>query len=59
VIKNFFSKHEVEVNVELFALSELLQWLFRSRIRTDQPIQVYIPSIRMRTLLEQYLNNEI
>lgn len=59
VIKNFFSKHEVEINVELFALSELLQWLFRSRIRTDQPIQVYIPSIRMRTLLEQYLNNEI
>lgn len=59
VIKNFFSKHDVEINVELFALSELLQWLFRSRIRTDQPIQVYIPSIRMRTLLEQYLNNEI
>lgn len=59
VIKNFFSKHEVEVDVDLFALSELLQWLFRSRIRIDQPINVYIPSIRMRTLLEQYLNNEI
>lgn len=59
VIKNFFSKHEIEVDVDLFALSELLQWLFRSRIRTDQPIHVYIPSIRMRTLLEQYLNNEI
>lgn len=59
VIKNFFSKHEVEVDVALFALSELLQWLFRSRIRTDQPINVYIPSIRMRTLLEQYLDNEI
>ncbi|ULM97916.1 hypothetical protein L8956_04080 [Peribacillus frigoritolerans] len=59
VIKNFFSKHDVEIDVDLFALSELLQWLFRSRIRTDQPIHVYIPSIRMRTLLEQYLNNEI
>ncbi|CAH0149464.1 hypothetical protein [Peribacillus sp. Bi134] len=59
VIKNFFSKHEVEINVELFALSELLQWLFRSRIRTEKTINVYIPSIRMRTLLEQYLNNEI
>ncbi|MFF2500188.1 hypothetical protein [Peribacillus sp. NPDC058075] len=59
VIKNFFSKHDVEINVDLFALSELLQWLFRSRIRTDQTIHVYIPSIRMRTLLEQYLNNEI
>jgi hypothetical protein len=59
VIKNFFSKHDIEVEVDLFALSELLQWLFRSRIRTDQPINVYIPSIRMRTLLEQYLDNEI
>jgi hypothetical protein len=59
VIKNFFSKHDVEVNVDLFALSELLQWLFRSRIRTNQSINVYIPSIRMRTLLEQFLNNEI
>ncbi|MFF2290469.1 hypothetical protein [Peribacillus butanolivorans] len=59
VIKNFFSKHDVGIDVDLFALSELLQWLFRSRIRTEQYINVYIPSIRMRTLLEQYLNNEI
>lgn len=59
VIKNFFSKHDVEMDMDLFALSELLQWLFRSRIRIEQPINVYIPSIRMRTLLEQYLNNEI
>ncbi|GAB1793934.1 DEAD/DEAH box helicase family protein [Priestia megaterium] len=59
VIKNFFSKHDVAIDVNLFALSELLQWLFRSRIRTEQCINVYIPSMRMRTLLEQYLNNKI
>jgi hypothetical protein len=57
--KHFFNKQGVEVNVELFALSELLQWLFRSRVRTGQPINVYIPSMRMRTLLEQYLHNQI
>lgn len=57
--KHFFNKQNVEVNVELFALSELLQWLFRSRIRIGQPINVYIPSKRMRTLLEQYLDNQI
>ncbi|CAM4393629.1 hypothetical protein BAMA_13045 [Bacillus manliponensis] len=56
---HFFHKHDVQLNGNLFALSELLQWLFRSRIRTGQPIDVYIPSKRMRTLLEQYLNNEI
>ncbi|CAH0282982.1 hypothetical protein [Peribacillus sp. Bi134] len=57
--KHFFNKQGVEVNIELFALSELLQWLFRSRIRTGQPINVYLPSKRMRTLLEQYLDNQI
>lgn len=55
--KNFFHKQGVEVNVDLYALSELLQWIFRSR--TGEPINVYIPSVRMRTLLERYLNNEI
>jgi len=57
--KHFFNKYGVEVNVELYALSELLQWLFRSRIRTGKSIDLYIPSKRMRNLLEQYLNNEI
>lgn len=57
--KHFFNKQGVEVNMNLFALSELLQWIFRSRIRKGEPINIYIPSIRMRTLLEQYLNNEI
>lgn len=47
------------VDQEKFALSELLQWMFRSRIRNNQPIDVYIPSSRMRGLLEAYLNNEI
>ncbi|MFE8695968.1 hypothetical protein ACFYKT_06350 [Cytobacillus sp. FJAT-53684] len=59
VTKNFFSRQGVEVNMDLFALSELLQWIFRSRIRTGKPINVYIPSMRMRTLLEKYLNNEM
>ncbi|WP_313236132.1 DEAD/DEAH box helicase family protein [Sporosarcina ureae] len=59
MIKRFFHSHGITVNEELFALSELLQWLFRSAIRNEEPINVYIPSKRMRTLLEMYLNNEI
>ncbi|CAG9612806.1 hypothetical protein BACCIP111899_01984 [Bacillus rhizoplanae] len=59
MIKRFFHSHDIKVNEDLFALSELLQWLFRSAIRNDEPIDVYIPSERMRTLLEMYLNNEI
>ncbi|HGO9415610.1 TPA: DEAD/DEAH box helicase family protein [Bacillus cereus] len=59
LIKHFFNKQGIQLNGDLFALSELLQWLFRSRIRTGKSIDVFIPSKRMRTLLEQYLNNEI
>ncbi|AKR34233.1 DEAD/DEAH box helicase family protein [Bacillus cereus] len=58
IIKRFFTSKGVEVNQDLFALSELLQWVFRSRVRKGEKIQLYIPSERMRTLLEQYLNNE-
>ncbi|NGY78801.1 hypothetical protein F6Y02_27315 [Bacillus megaterium] len=59
MMKNFFYKQGVEINEDLYALSELLQWIFRSRIRTNQSIEVFIPSKRMRTLLERYLDNEI
>ena len=54
MVKRFFQFHEIKVNEDLFALSELLQWLIRSAIRNDEPIDVYIPSTRMRTLLEKY-----
>lgn len=59
VTAQFFSSKGVSVNEELFALSELLQWTFRSRIRKNEPIDIYIPSSRMRGLLEDYLNNNL
>jgi hypothetical protein len=59
VTAQFFKSKNVQVNEEVFALSELLQWMFRSRIRKGQPISVYIPSRRMRGLLEDYLNNSL
>jgi hypothetical protein len=46
----------VELNEDVFSLSNLIQWLFRSRIRTGQPIWIYIPSKRMRGLLLSWLN---
>lgn len=59
VIHNYFVKHNLSVNNDLFALSELIQWLFRSAIRKNKPIKLYIPSKRMRTLLTSWLNGEI
>jgi hypothetical protein len=58
--KQFFEDAGVKVNEDLLALSDLLQWLWRSAIRKPdaEPINIYIPSLRMRTLLYQWLNNE-
>ena len=55
-----------EFNDDLWALQEMLQYVWRSRIRgnedvkslEDRKINLYIPSKRMRTLLEQWLNDE-
>lgn len=55
-VVQLFHKHGVTVNQEQYALSELLQWLFRSRIRNGQPIELFIPSDRMRRILKGYLS---
>jgi hypothetical protein len=58
-IKNFFNNKMIHVNEELYALAELLQWIWRSRIREGYAINLYIPSMRMRQLLVKYLDGEI
>lgn len=40
---------------ERYALAELIQVIYRTRVRKGEKIVVYIPSARMRRLLEQYL----
>ncbi len=58
--KQFFEDAGVIVNQDLLAVSDLLHWIWRSAIRKQKPeaINIYIPSLRMRTLLYQWLNNE-
>lgn len=55
----FFKSHGVEVNQDMYALSELLQWIWRSQIRDSKPINLYIPSKRMRTILKDYLDSDL
>ncbi|MGE6541102.1 DEAD/DEAH box helicase family protein [Bacillus luti] len=57
--KQFFTQRDIKVDQDLLALSDLLQWIFRSRIREGQPIEIYIPSKRMRTLLYKWLDGEL
>lgn len=60
VIKqDYFAKQGIKVDEELFALAEMLQFIWRSAIRNGLKIHLYIPSSRMRGLLNQYLNNQL
>ena len=38
-----------------YALTELIQWVWRSRVRRGEPITLYLPSPRMRRLFEEWL----
>lgn len=55
-IVNFFEQYDIKVNQDLYALSQLLQWIWRSQIRDMKPITLYLPSERMRNLLVNYFN---
>ena len=46
-----------EINQDMYALSVLVQWIFRSAIRNGEEIWIYIPSRRMRMILERWLEN--
>lgn len=53
----FFSMRGIEIDNDQFALSEMIQFIWRSAIRDNQPITVYIPSERMRGLLIGWMNS--
>ena len=57
VIK-YFNRNKIKLNENNYALSQLLQWIWRSRIRNGEEINIYIPSRRMRELFFRYLDNK-
>ena len=54
-IKQFVEHYNIGFDEELFSLSALLQWIWRSQIRDGKPIHIYIPSERMRNLLKHWI----
>ena len=56
-INNFFTDKGVKIDEDIWSLSELIQWLFRSGIREEKEINLYIPSRRMRNLLKDWLDS--
>lgn len=41
------------------ALTELIQWVWRSRVRNDEPIRLYLPSKRMRMIFSDFLESDL
>lgn len=55
--KLFYKRYGIEVNEDGYALSTMIQWIWRSAIREGKDINIYIPSKRMRTLLTDWINS--
>ena len=55
--KRFLKHHGAEVNEDQYALSTMLQWIWRSAIRDGEDIYIYIPSSRMRRLLTEWIKD--
>ena len=57
-VKNYLSASGVPLDDEHFALSECVQWLFRSCLRNGEKVKVCIGSKRMEDLLKDWLKTE-
>lgn len=53
--KKFYQMHGLEVDEDTYALSIMVQWIWRSAIRDGKAVSLYIPSKRMRTLLMNWI----
>lgn len=56
IIKRWLLDKGLDTNDDSFALSEMIQWIWRSRIRNGENINIFIPSERMRNLFRAYLD---
>lgn len=54
--KLYYKRYGIDVDEDGYALSTMIQWIWRSAIREGKDINIYIPSKRMRTLLIGWIN---
>lgn len=57
-IVQFFSQNGITIDQELYALSEMIQWIWRSAVRNGEKINILVISDRMRGLLGLWLLNK-
>ena len=54
---NFFHYRGITVSKEIFALNESIQWIWRSAIRENKLIVLFLPSPRMRKFFKNWLDS--
>ena len=52
---HYFRSIGIAVDQDAWALSEMIQWIWRSAIRKGEEIWIYVPSSRMRKLLQNWI----
>jgi hypothetical protein len=57
-VRSYFDERDIPTSEDLYAISTLVQWLWRSRIRKEprESVTVYLPSERMRGLFLEWLH---
>jgi hypothetical protein len=58
IIVNHLKRQGVELDQDQYALSEMIQFLWRGCVRNNEPMHVYIASARMRGLFNDWLNDK-
>ena len=58
MLEGFFRDSGITIDRDAYALSSLIQWIFRSRVRNGLPVVLYLPSSRMRILFNRWLDGE-
>lgn len=53
-VSNFMKINGSPVDADAYALSCLIQWVWRSAIRNGEDVYLYLPSARMRDLFEKW-----
>lgn len=55
-VNSYIQSKGVTIDEDLYALSSMVQWVWRSAIRAGGEIYLYVPSRRMRTLFAEWLD---
>lgn len=56
-VVQYFKSYGFNIDSDQFALSELIQFIFRSAVREGKPIDLYVASERMKKLFTDWLND--